>query len=122
MRDGMIVQTGKYNDLLNSCMDFGDLVAAHQTSMKLVEQGKDIPGEISTRPANSPRTPKPASNFRETNGEGNSLDRPKVGNENSKLIKEEERETGKVSLHIYKLYFTEAYGLALVVRDPGYVG
>lgn len=43
-------------------------------------------------------------------GESNSLDRPVSSKKSSKLIKEEERETGKVSLHIYKLYCTEAFG------------
>ncbi|KAI9112741.1 hypothetical protein K1719_016244 [Acacia pycnantha] len=110
MRDGMIVESGRYNDLVNSGMDFGDLVAAHETSMELVEQGKEMPDENSPRPSKSPRSPKPASSFREANGESNSVDQPKAGKENSKLIKDEERETGKVSLHIYKLYCTEAYG------------
>lgn len=108
MRDGKIVESGKYNDLLNSGLDFGALVAAHETSMELVEQGTIMPGENSPRPSKSPRSPKPASNL--TNGESNSLDQPKAGKESSKLIKEEERETGKVSLHIYKLYCTEAFG------------
>nr|KYP51015.1 ABC transporter C family member 4 [Cajanus cajan] len=56
-RDGMIVESGKYNDILDSGMDFKALVTAHETSMELVEQ-----------------------------------------------------ETGKVSLHVYKLYCTEAFG------------
>ncbi|KAF9613138.1 hypothetical protein IFM89_005709 [Coptis chinensis] len=38
MRDGMIVQFGKYNELLDFGTDFGALVAAHETSMELVEQ------------------------------------------------------------------------------------
>ncbi|KAI4301402.1 hypothetical protein L6164_034685 [Bauhinia variegata] len=110
MRDGMIVQSGKYKELLDSGMDFGALVAAHETSMELVEQGAEgvvAAGENSPRPANSPRR---LPSNRETNGESNSLDQAKSGKESSKLIKEEERETGRVSLHIYKLYCTEAFG------------
>lgn len=108
MRDGMIVQSGKYNDLLNSGMDFSALVAAHETSMELVEQGAAVmTGESLNRPMKSPKA---ASNHREANGESNSLDQPKSDREGPKLIKEEERETGKVSLHIYKLYCTEAFG------------
>ncbi|KAF2298428.1 hypothetical protein GH714_023557 [Hevea brasiliensis] len=38
MRDGVIVQSGKYNDLMESGMDFGALVAAHETAMGLVEE------------------------------------------------------------------------------------
>ncbi|KAG4995850.1 hypothetical protein AAZX31_10G019000 [Glycine max] len=107
MRDGMIVQSGKYDDLLASGMDFSALVAAHDTSMELVEQGAVMTGENLNKPLKSPKA---ASNNREANGESNSLDQPKSGKEGSKLIKEEERETGKVSLHIYKLYCTEAFG------------
>lgn len=108
MRDGMIAQSGKYNDLLDSGMGFSALVAAHETSMELVEQGAAMPGgEHLNRSIKSPRE---APNNREANGESNSLDQPKSGEENSKLVKEEERETGKVSLHIYKLYCTEAFG------------
>ncbi|KAL1369219.1 hypothetical protein HN51_023337 [Arachis hypogaea] len=107
MRDGTIVQSGKYNDLLDSGLDFGALVAAHETSMELVEQGAANPGESSNKPLKSP---KGVSNHREANGESNSHDAPNSKKEGSKLIKEEERETGKVSLHIYKLYCTEAFG------------
>ncbi|KAE9611527.1 hypothetical protein Lal_00011930 [Lupinus albus] len=105
MKDGMIAQSGKYNDLLNSGLDFSALVAAHESSMELVEQG--AAGESFDKPIKSPKA---APNHRETNGESNSLDQPKSKKENSKLIKEEERETGQISLHIYKLYCTEAFG------------
>ncbi|TKY61783.1 ABC transporter C family member 4 [Spatholobus suberectus] len=107
MRDGMIVQSGKYDDLLDSGMDFKDLVVAHETSMELVEQGVVIPGENLSRPAKSPEA---TSIYKGTNGESKSLDQPESSKKSSKLIKEEERETGKVSLHIYKLYLTEAFG------------
>ncbi|CAI8603785.1 unnamed protein product [Vicia faba] len=103
MREGTIVQSGRYNDLLDSGLDFGILVAAHETSMELVEQGAAMPGV--------PTITKSASNNnRETNGESNSLDQPKSAKGSSKLVKEEERETGKVSFNIYKLYCTEAFG------------
>ncbi|QCE06576.1 ABC transporter C family member 14-like [Vigna unguiculata] len=107
MRDGQIVQSGKYDDLLASGMDFSALVAAHETSMELVEQGAVVPGENLNQPIKSPKA---GSKNRQANGESNSLDQPKSGNESSKLIKEEERETGKVSFRIYKLYCTEAFG------------
>ncbi|XP_017415330.2 ABC transporter C family member 4 isoform X1 [Vigna angularis] len=107
MRDGTIVQSGKYNDLLASGMDFSALVAAHETSMKLMEQGAVVPGDNLNKQMKSPKA---ASNNRETNGEINPLDQLKSDNEGSKLIKEEERETGKVSFHICKLYCTEAFG------------
>ncbi|XP_057718016.1 ABC transporter C family member 4 [Arachis stenosperma] len=107
MKDGMIVQAGKYDDILDSGLDFKALVVAHETSMEIVEQGSTTVGESLNSPSKSPRTP---SGHRGANGESNSLDQPKSGNGSSKLIKEEERETGKVSLHMYKLYCTEAFG------------
>lgn len=103
----MLVQSGRYNALLNSGMDFGALVAAHETSMELVEVGKTVPS------GNSPKTPKSpqiTSNLQEANGESKSVEQSNSDKGNSKLIKEEERETGKVGLHVYKIYCTEAYG------------
>ncbi|KAL7259669.1 hypothetical protein ACSBR1_005538 [Camellia fascicularis] len=52
MGDGVIVQSGKYNDILQSGMDFQALVSAHETSMELVEAGTTMPNE------NSPKPPK----------------------------------------------------------------
>ncbi|KAK6940974.1 ABC transporter type 1, transmembrane domain [Dillenia turbinata] len=103
MRDGMIVQSGKYKDLLVSGLDFKALVAAHETSMELVE------GEAKAMKS-SDEAPKASSNNREANSEKNSVDQSRSQKGNSKLIKEEERETGQVSLHVYKLYCTEAFG------------
>ncbi|XP_057535963.1 ABC transporter C family member 14 [Amaranthus tricolor] len=106
MRDGMIVQAGRYNDLLKSGTDFNALVAAHETSMELVEAGSN-----SELPADSPRQHKsPRGNHNEGNGVSGSLTRQKSGKGDAKLIKEEEKETGKVSLQVYKDYCTEAFG------------
>ncbi|GAY40932.1 hypothetical protein CUMW_055590 [Citrus unshiu] len=94
MREGMIVQSGRYNALLNSGMDFGALVAAHETSMELVEVGKTVPS------GNSPKTPKSpqiTSNLQEANGENKSVEQSNSDKGNSKLIKEEERETVKLA-------------------------
>ncbi|KAG8663516.1 hypothetical protein MANES_01G217900v8 [Manihot esculenta] len=108
MRDGMIVQAGKYNDLMESGMDFGALVAAHETAMELVEEaGATIPGESSPNPPKSPQAP---SSVGESNSENKHLDQPKSDKGTSKLIEEEERETGKVGLHVYKQYCTAAFG------------
>ncbi|XP_059625685.1 ABC transporter C family member 4 [Cornus florida] len=107
MRDGMIVQSGKYNELLEFGLDFKALVAAHETSMGLVEVGTDMPGESSPKQPKSPQAP---SNHGEANGEGKFLERAESAKGTSKLINEEERETGRVSLNVYKQYCTEAFG------------
>lgn len=106
-RDGKIVQSGKYDDLLESGMDFKALVVAHESSMELVEYCMVMPGENLNKPTIALEA---ASINRGTNGENNSIDKPKCGKKSSKLVQEEERATGKVSLRMYKLYCTEAFG------------
>ncbi|WVZ04627.1 hypothetical protein V8G54_017973 [Vigna mungo] len=106
-RDGKIVQSGKYDDLLEFGMDFKALVVAHESSMELVEHSMVMPGENLNKPTMALET---ASINRGTNGENNSIDKPKCGKKSSKLVQEEERATGKVSLRMYKLYCTEAFG------------
>ncbi|XP_062022239.1 ABC transporter C family member 14-like [Rosa rugosa] len=107
MREGMIVQAGKYNDLLS--LDFKALVVAHESSMELVEMSTAMPGEsTSPKPQISRHS---SSEHGEANGENNSqLVEPKSKDGTSKLIKEEEKESGKVSLQNYKIYCTEAFG------------
>ncbi|OMO71780.1 hypothetical protein CCACVL1_18073 [Corchorus capsularis] len=108
MRDGMIVESGKYNTLVDSGMDFGALVAAHETAMELVEAGNNMSEEKSPHKSKSYKS---VSNVGEENGENSSSqDQPKPDKGDAKLIKEEERETGKVSLQVYKTYCTEAFG------------
>ncbi|MCE3214721.1 Multidrug resistance-associated protein 4 [Datura stramonium] len=111
MRDGKIVQSGKYEELLESGMDFGALVAAHENSMELVENSTGASGENLPQTPRSPHqlTPKsPQRSQVEANGESSSLDQQPKGS--SKLIEDEERETGHVSFDVYKQYFTEAFG------------
>uniref|UniRef100_A0A7N0ZSL8 ABC-type xenobiotic transporter n=1 Tax=Kalanchoe fedtschenkoi TaxID=63787 RepID=A0A7N0ZSL8_KALFE len=103
MRDGMIVQSGKYKDVMESGVDFKALVEAHESSMELVEMGTTA---MTEKPIGSPKLPKSSV---EVNGESHSL-KPTKSTYGSKLIKEEERETGRVSANVYKLYCTEAYG------------
>ena len=104
MKDGTIVQSGKYNELVENGMEFGALVAAHESSMEIVDSCNP------TLEVSSPKPPHSPSLHRETNGENSPLDQPEAEKGSSKLIKDEERETGSVSLEVYKLYCTEAYG------------
>ncbi|KAL6978401.1 Multidrug resistance-associated protein 4 [Sarracenia purpurea var. burkii] len=107
MRDGMIVQSGKYNDLLESGLDFKALVAAHETSMELVEVETIVRDENSPE---LPKVPRASSDHGVANAEDKSLEQSSTDRETSKLIKEEEREIGKVSLGVYKQYCTKAFG------------
>ncbi|RZC52528.1 hypothetical protein C5167_020953 [Papaver somniferum] len=105
MRDGMIVQSGKHDELIDSGLDYGALVAAHESSMELVEEENN--------PCEKPGMSKLPSSIppHDANGINKSTDvYPKPEKETSKLINEEERETGHVSADVYKAYSTEAYG------------
>nr|GLL42576.1 ABC transporter C family member 14 [Ipomoea trifida] len=106
MRDGMIVQSGKYNDLLVSGLDFKSLVAAHESSLKLVDV------ETTSGSKDSPRMEKTKQrSFKQGDeNEDGARQQSEGGTGRSKLIKEEERETGTVGFHAYKLYCTKAFG------------
>lgn len=106
MRDGMIVQSGKYDNLLESGLDFGALVAAHETSMELV----DMNNEDSQKSPRSPISPKPASPHPQAKGGDMSLSKSNSQKGTSKLIEDEEKESGQVSFEVYKAYITQAYG------------
>lgn len=107
MKDGKIVDTGKYDDLLISDSDFSVLVSAHADSMDLMEdRHKDEPLIPTSIPADN----------REHNHHPKQTE--ETGSRRSKLIEAEEREEGNVGLRMYKTYITEAwgwYGVALVV-------
>ncbi|XP_021726872.1 ABC transporter C family member 14-like [Chenopodium quinoa] len=108
MRDGTIVQSGKYNELLEAGLDFGALVASYQTSMDLVETSshtsedkqEEAPKSLISENKSLERVKSEKKSLSKTN--------PQKGT--SKLIEEEEREVGQVSIDVYKQYSTEAFG------------
>ncbi|XP_051141959.1 ABC transporter C family member 4-like [Andrographis paniculata] len=103
MREGMIVQSGKYNNLLESGMDFKALVSAHEASMELVDvetsESKPSPAVTTQR-----------SFKQEENGGNDSQEHGDSHGRSSKLIREEERAQGRVSLQVYKQYCAESFG------------
>ncbi|KAL7112723.1 hypothetical protein ACP275_04G019900 [Erythranthe tilingii] len=106
MREGSIVQSGKYDTLLDSGLDFKALVSAHEASMELVDV------ETTTEDKTLLKQGSFKQGGGEENGESNSKERsePNNGKGDSKLVKEEEREKGKVSFEVYKMYCTESFG------------
>ncbi|MCL7050467.1 hypothetical protein MKW94_016723 [Papaver nudicaule] len=106
MRDGMIVQSGKYDELLSAGLDFGALVAAHETSMEQVEKknANSDDKEPNLEPSTSPREPKGI------NQNVSVFDQSVSQKKSSKLIEDEQGETGQVSFRDYKTLCTEAYG------------
>ncbi|GKD45352.1 ABC transporter C family member 14-like protein [Tanacetum coccineum] len=104
MHNGRIIQSGKYDELVQSGLDFKALVHAHETSMKLVHkestESESVPNaHIHNSKQDNIGSDKSQELFHSNSDAGTST-----------LIKDEERETGKVSLHVYKVYATEAYG------------
>jgi ATP-binding cassette, subfamily C (CFTR/MRP), member 1 len=108
MRDGMIAQSGKYDELIEADSDFADLVAAHDSSMELVEQRCQVEKPEHFQPTAVVRIPSLRSR---SIGKGEKVVvAPEIEAATSKIIKEEERESGQVSWRVYKLYMTEAWG------------
>lgn len=93
------MQSGKYEELVRSELDFRDLVAAHEGSIELVE---------TNTLTNDKQQPESVPRMDSSHSEVNHEPGPDKGTPN--LIEDEERETGRVSLKVYKQYCTEAYG------------
>lgn len=108
MREGKIVQSGKYGELLESGLDFGDLVAAHENSMELVEMRATVSDENHPQTPKSPHQQAPNSPIK-PEGQGKPKDQPEP-NAKSNLIEDEERESGHISYDVYKDYCTKACG------------
>ncbi|XP_039819900.1 ABC transporter C family member 4-like [Panicum virgatum] len=111
MKDGLVIQSGIYRELLASCSDFSDLVAAHHSSMDTTGgQGYHVQNtESSDASTGSLDVPSVNSKSNNENGEtvGTAINK-EAGS--SKLIQEEEKESGRVSWRVYKLYMTQAWG------------
>uniref|UniRef100_A0A0D9V0R7 ABC transporter C family member 13 n=1 Tax=Leersia perrieri TaxID=77586 RepID=A0A0D9V0R7_9ORYZ len=116
MKDGVITQSGKYDELLRAGTDFAALVAAHESSMELVESAAPTPapanGElpISRQPSSSSPKASDAAATATSNGGGDGGIKTTTAKASSRLIKEEERASGHVSFTVYKQYMTEAWG------------
>ncbi|RLM74168.1 MRP-like ABC transporter [Panicum miliaceum] len=100
MKDGLVIQSGTYHELIESSSEFSVLVAAHHSSMEMSkEQGcldQNTETSLDTKSRNESGEMTAIAQNKETNS--------------SKLIQEEERESGRVSWRVYKLYMTEAWG------------
>jgi len=137
MRNGSIVQQGRFDELLEAGLDFESLVEAHNESLGKVNPTEKVPEVEDVEPlllnsisASSHLERLPSSrNYRSNSSRKN----PEIGrspstanganadgntpeaNKSLKLIEEEERSTGSVGLAVYWLYLTTAYGGALAL-------
>ncbi|KAL6846161.1 hypothetical protein ACP4OV_023609 [Aristida adscensionis] len=112
MKDGMIVQSGQYRELLQQGSDFAALVAAQDTSMDLVRSAAAAPmPRNSDRVWSLPGQPPPARSNAESSSSADAATVKLTGNVAlGRLVKEEERASGHVSLAVYRQYMTEAWG------------
>lgn len=107
MKNGEIIQSGKYGELLDSCSDFLALVAAHDSSM----EAPGVHGCHVQNTENSQDTmvlPKTPSVNSKSSNENSVAPSKEAGS--SKIVQEEEKESGRVSWQVYKLYITQAWG------------
>ncbi|XP_064965478.1 ABC transporter C family member 3-like isoform X2 [Musa acuminata AAA Group] len=116
IRDGRIVQAGKYNEIINSGTEFMELVGSHIDALAAHNMIKHtsntssdtIQGGPSASKSSVP-VPQQAESKDPENGPSDEV-RPR-----GQLVQEEEREKGKVGFLIYWRYITMTYKGALVL-------
>ncbi|KAJ1441279.1 P-loop containing nucleoside triphosphate hydrolase [Sesbania bispinosa] len=116
MREGMITQSGKYNDILRSGTDFMELVDAHRAALSSVKSLERRPTfrtlsmtKEDTDSFSCFELEEQVENIDDQNGKSDDTVEPK-----GQLVQEEEREKGRVGFKVYWKYITTAYGGALV--------
>ncbi|XP_027340020.1 ABC transporter C family member 3-like isoform X4 [Abrus precatorius] len=116
MREGRITQSGKYNDILRAGTDFMELVGAHREALSSIKSLERKPtfktSSISKDDTNLLSDFELENNVENIDDQGDKSDdavEPK-----GQLVKEEERETGRVGFRVYWKYITSAYGGALL--------
>jgi ATP-binding cassette subfamily C (CFTR/MRP) protein 1 len=127
MKDGKIVQSGAYHEILSAGTDFADLVAAHNQSMDLVDQSEEYRNinETVSEAAGREWGSKELSSKREStslgssgislNSDSFSSQESKTVEASSKLIEDEKQERGQVTWLVYWLYFTKVFGWMIVI-------
>uniref|UniRef100_A0A453M826 ABC transporter domain-containing protein n=1 Tax=Aegilops tauschii subsp. strangulata TaxID=200361 RepID=A0A453M826_AEGTS len=117
MKEGTIVQSGKYDKLIQRGSDFAALVAAHDSSMELVEGAAPVSDEKGETLAISRQPSRKGSGRRPSNGEASVV----AEKASARLIKEEERASGHVSLAVYKQYAIIAVASVVLVSGRSFL-
>lgn len=113
VREGEVVQSGRYEDLLSAGTDFGALVDAHNEAMDAVDDAQQAQQESAELAADgaagSPAGIGKRSHSTSLPRKSSSLKDPKKeeSGEAVQLIAAEERETGKVNSAVYWAYITK---------------
>jgi ATP-binding cassette subfamily C (CFTR/MRP) protein 1 len=112
MKDGVIVQSGKYSELLMAGTNFTALVAAHDSSMELVESATPEAGK-GDRQLPISHQPSSKTNRSSNVNVGASISVTAVVKSkkaSARLTKDEERASSHVSFDVYKQYMTKTWG------------
>nr|QEY08335.1 ATP-binding cassette sub-family C member 3a [Crocus sativus] len=112
MKDGRIVQTGKYNDILTSETDFMELVCAHKDALATLDS-VDLANDDSSKTGSSHMESGTQCHYTEEQKHEEVKIDDTVA-QRGQLVQEEEREKGKVGFSVYWRYLTTAYKGALV--------
>ncbi|KAK9089868.1 hypothetical protein Scep_028950 [Stephania cephalantha] len=109
MKDGKIVQSGKYEEILNSGTEFMELVSAHKKALSALDSVEGTSSSANSINNETDKKSGPEEDERkEQNGKADEIVAPKA-----QIVQEEEREKGKVGIEVYWKYITMAYGGAL---------
>eukprot|EP00250_Pteridium_aquilinum_P016152 c22966_g1_i1 orf=444-4313(+) len=130
MRNGVIEQSGKYNDLLRAGAEFGALVASHSKAIGAVEveptegfvQAEDFTVDTPTSPYSETiddsmkllRCLSSQEHLMKSRS-SDSLSRPTSKEVPGKLVEDEQRETGRVGWNVYWLFLTSAFGIFFIL-------
>ncbi|XP_056698801.1 ABC transporter C family member 3-like isoform X2 [Spinacia oleracea] len=109
MKNGRILQAGKYNAILASGTDFMELVGAHEEALSALDSVE--PGMIKPTFHEEYSGTKPLEEGSNVGEDGKADDTAGI---KGQLVQEEEREKGRVGLSVYWKYITTAYGGALI--------
>ncbi|XP_042477442.1 ABC transporter C family member 3-like [Macadamia integrifolia] len=116
MRDGMITQAGKYEEILNSGTDFMELVDTHKKALadlNSINHGVVSHNLVNGEEDGNTLCSKKSNQNDEENESKNYQTEKLIGTE-GQLVQEEKREKGGISLSFYWKYATIAYKGAFV--------
>ncbi|KAG6499452.1 hypothetical protein ZIOFF_039240 [Zingiber officinale] len=127
LKNGRIIQAGRYEELLHSGTDFNALVSAHLEAIETMDILEDTSGttDINSSVTSSKRLTQSPSNIdnlkseipdnEQVSKEKAVKEKKKVKSMRKKLLsQEEERERGRVSLKVYLSYMAAAYKGTLI--------
>ncbi|KAI0500454.1 hypothetical protein KFK09_018666 [Dendrobium nobile] len=122
LKEGRIIQAGKYDDLLKAGTDFNALVSAHHEAIEAMDIPECMLEDVSMLGRRSASSVSNADGMgtealvKESPSERNVIKEKKKSKRSRKkqLVQEEERERGKISLKVYLSYMAAAYKGALI--------